>query len=337
MDTIGRMPNGFLNCIITSPPYWGLRDYGTDGQVWPEISYSPMPGLPKITVPSQVCQLGLEQDPESYVAHLVYIFQKARRVLQKDGTFWLNLADSYTSGGRKSRDPGQSKLHPAFTGEHNGVTSWRPDTPSGLKKKDLVGIPWRIALALQADGWYLRSDIIWHKLNPMPESVTDRPTKAHEYVFLFSKSEKYYYDYESVKEPVAESTKKRGKVSFGGAKGRNYTPKPDDPNFRNGSEQWGREFDYKKSCKNGLRNRRSVWTMANEPYKGAHYAVFPTKLVEPCLLAGCPSGGVVYDPFGGSGTTAVVAEQHGRNWIISEISQRYVENDAKARIEKARL
>lgn len=207
-------------------------------------------------------------------------------------------------------------------------------TPHHLKPKDLVGIPWRVAFALQDAGYYLRSDIIWSKPNPMPESVTDRPTKAHEYLFLLAKSERYYYDNEAVKEPVAESTVGRGLVDFGGAKGREYKAniKPDDPNYRNGSEQWGRTFDYRESCATG-RNRRTVWTIATEPTSEAHFATYPRALVEPCIKAGCPAGGIVLDPFAGSGTTGIVARQLGRHFVGLDLSFTYLSTIARKRLE----
>jgi site-specific DNA-methyltransferase (adenine-specific) len=262
-----------VECCITSPPYWGLRDYGVAGQ------------------------LGLEATPEEYVSHLVEVFAQVRRVLRPDGTCWLNLGDSYTSGGRKERDPGQSKIHPAFEGNAFG-DGLRPDTPSGLKPKDLVGIPWRVAFALQSDGWYLRSDIIWHKPNPMPESVTDRPTKAHEYVFLLAKSERYHYDADAIKEPFQTDPKE------------NY---PARARITGRGDQ-----------ANGLgRNKRSIWTIPTRPYPEAHFATMPTALVEPCVLAGCPEGGTVIDPFAGAGTVGVVALRHGRNFIGIELNPEY--------------
>lgn len=233
-------------------------------------------------------QLGLEKTPEEYIARMVEIFGGVKRVLREDGTLWLNLGDSY------ARLPSRGKKFDGgdFVGaDTNGSrTDIRPEIPTGLKEKDMVGIPWRVALALQADGWWLRSDIIWAKKNCMPESVTDRPTRSHEYIFLLSKSARYYYDAEAVKESVAESTIGRGPVDFGGAKGRAYKPEKDDPNYRAGNEQWGRTFDYKTSCATG-RNARSVWTMATKPYPESHFAVFPPELPERCIKAGTSEKG----------------------------------------------
>jgi DNA modification methylase len=292
-----------VHCVVTSPPYWGLRDYGVPGQ------------------------LGLEPTPEEYVADMVAVFREVKRVLRNDGVLWLNLGDTYMSQPSWGRGDQTSTLEGR---KHSEVPHALKDqlgrhsrgTQIGIKPKDLVGIPWRVAFALQADGWYLRSDIIWSKPNPMPESVTDRPTKAHEYIFLLSKSVKYFYDSAAIKEPVSISTIGRGPVDFGGSKGRNYSPVKGDPNFRNGSEQWGRTFDYLKSCNNG-RNKRSVWEVSTEPYAEAHFATYPTRLIEPCILAGCPVGGVVLDPFLGSGTTGLVALRLNREFIGIELNPEY--------------
>jgi DNA modification methylase len=264
LDVLRSMDASSINCCVTSPPYWGLRDYGVDGQ------------------------LGLEENPEEYVTKMVAVFREVRRVLREDGTVWLNLGDSYAGGGRGGNPPLGSGFWKQATNAGSLVAP--SSVPTGLKPKDLVGIPWRVAFALQADGWYLRQDIIWHKPNPMPESVTDRCTKAHEYIFLLSKSARYYYDAEAVDE--------EGVVV------------------------------------NSKRNRRSVWTVTTMPYKGAHFATFPPKLIEPCILAGCPVGGVVLDPFVGSGTTSVVCVKHNRGCVGIDVNKDYLEL-AKQRIDDA--
>ena len=277
---------------VTSPPYFGLRDYGHSGQ------------------------LGLEPTPDEYVANMVEVFRCVRDLLADDGTLWLNLGDSYASGGRKSRDPGQSKIHPAYGGEAF-ADGLRPADPPGIKPKDLLGIPWRVAFALQADGWYLRQDIIWHKPNPMPESVTDRCTKAHEYIFMLTKRERYYYDSEAVKEP-AVSTDIRKFTDNGADKQRGHGRRHAGFN--------GRYAD--KIAEQGVpetRNRRSVWTVATRPYKGAHFATYPPALIEPCILATSRPGDIVLDPFMGSGTTAQVALQHGRQYMGCELNPEYRE------------
>jgi len=242
-------PDNIFQCCITSPPYWGLRDYDYPNQI------------------------GAEDKVEQYVEHIVTVFREVRRTLREDGTCWLNIGDSYTSGGRTWRAP--DKKNPA-----RGMT-YRPDTPEGLKPKDLIGVPWRVALALQQDGWYLRSDIIWNKPNCQPESVKDRPTRSHEYLFLLTKSENYHYDSDAIKEQA------------------------------NGSGQ--------------LKNRRTVWNINTEGFKGAHFAVFPPTLVKLCLLAGSRPGSMVLDPFIGSGTVGVVCKETGRRCIGIEMKPEYAE------------
>lgn len=263
LASLRQIESNLVNCCVTSPPYWGLRDYGADGQ------------------------LGLEATPDEYVAKMVEVFREVRRVLRDDGTLWLNLGDSYAASTNRV---------------------------SGLKQKDLVGIPWRVAFALQADGWYLRQDIIWHKPNPMPESVRDRCTKAHEYIFLLSKSERYFFDSNAMQENAV-----RG---HGGSK------------FHLGKTaiHQANRTSIKERIDNGKRNRRSVWTVTTKPFKGAHFATFPPDLIEPCVLAGSPAGGVVLDPFLGSGTTALVAQRNGRSWIGCELNPIYADMAIK-RIE----
>lgn len=248
------MPDKSIHCCVTSPPYFGLRDYGVDGQI------------------------GLEPTPEEFVQALVGVFREVRRVLRDDGTLWLNLGDSYARSPAKGGS-GPGGKNREWYGENYGQARGA-EIPEGLKPKDLIGIPWRVAFALQADGWYLRQDIIWNKPNSMPESVRDRCTKAHEYVFLLSKSPRYYFDTEAMKEPASDGSS---------------------------------------------RNRRSVWSVSTKPFRGAHFATFPPDLIEPCILAGCPVGGTVLDPFGGSGTTAGVALAHGRNAILCELNPEYAE------------
>lgn len=273
-----------VDCCVTSPPYWGLRDYGHAGQ------------------------LGMEETPEVYVQNLVDVFRGVWRILKPSGTLWLNLGDSYNAhpGQRKTTDKAGKKQQSL-----RGSQSAPSRSVDGLKPKDLIGIPWRVALALQADGWYLRQDIIWHKPNPMPESVTDRCTKSHEYVFLLSKAEKYFYDHEAVKEPAVSEHpsgngfKRDARLSYRDADGARGNEQPWQPTEK--------------------RNRRDVWTIPTKPFKGAHFAVMPEALVEPCILAGCPVGGIVLDPFMGSGTVAVVAKRLGRNYLGCELNPAYRE------------
>lgn len=294
-DMIKQLLDQSVHCCVTSPPYWGLRNYNVDGQ------------------------LGLEPTPDEYVQRMVELFREVWRVLRNDGTVWLNLGDSYAAN-RPSENPSPTNTRNK-TGHYG-----KQILPKGLKPKDLVGIPWRVAFALQADGWYLRSDIIWHKPNAMPESVRDRPTKAHEYIFLLSKSDKYYYDHEAIKEPIA--VKKGNSKTFRG--GGKYTQ---GRSFDN-SSVIERESQGNKPNDTLLRNKRTVWTVATAQFPDAHFATFPTTLIEPCVLAGCPEGGMVLDPFCGSGTTLLVAQQHNRNGIGIELNPAYVEI-AQARLQAA--
>jgi len=286
LEQLRTLPSGSVQCCITSPPYWGLRDYGCDGQ------------------------LGLEPTPEQYVAKMVEIFAEVRRVLRPDGTLWLNLGDSYASNGVylhkwMEQHPDKEHLHTNNAERYKDKKAFRGGEYA-VKAKDLIGIPWRVAFALQADGWYLRSDIIWSKPNPMPESVTDRPTKAHEYVFLMSKSARYYYDQEAIKEEAEwlRWGKQTCKKDYRGIK-------PVDMNTLDDRRDKGR-------------NRRTVWTIPTHPYPEAHFAVFPETLVEPCLLAGSAEGDTVLDPFMGSGTVAKVALRARRHYVGIELNEDYI-------------
>ena len=267
---------------VTSPPYYGLRDYWRDGQI------------------------GLEETPEEYIEAMVEVFRCVRDVLADDGTVWLNIGDSYFphNGSRGNKTPAGDTLR----GRDNEYQPAPKLRANGIKGKDLIGIPWMLAFALRADGWYLRQDIIWHKPNPMPESVQDRCTKAHEYIFLLSKSQKYYYDHEAIKE---QSLSKSEGIRFGGNKyGDN-----NDPKYATKSGNVSKEYE--------VANKRSVWSVPVKPYSGAHFAVFPQELIEPCILAGAPVGGIVLDPFMGSGTTAQVAQNLGRQYIGCELNTDY--------------
>ncbi|WP_335916125.1 site-specific DNA-methyltransferase [Shewanella algae] len=247
IHALQRLPSNSVRCVVTSPPYWGLRDYGIEGQI------------------------GLESSLPQFINHLVSVFAEVKRVLTDDGTLWINIGDGFTSGNRGYRAP--DKKNPAR------AMSVRPDTPEGLKPKDLIGIPWRLAFALQDDGWYLRTDVIWNKPNAMPESVKDRPTRSHEFLFMFTKSERYFYDREAVKET--------------GANGK-------------------------------LRNRRTVWDINTQAFSGAHFATFPTALIEPCILASTKPGDFVLDPFFGSGTVGVSSIDLGRHYVGIELNPEYV-------------
>lgn len=298
--SMASLPEKSVQTCVTSPPYFGLRDYGHDGQI------------------------GLEATPSAYVAKMVDVFREVRRVLRDDGTLWLNLGDSYAGSG-KGAWANKDRQKETYVPDPDSPQTKMPKTFPGIKPKDLIGIPWRVAFALQDDGWYLRQDIIWHKPNTMPEPVRDRCTKAHEYLFLMSKSPKYYFDALALKEPAVNAGKRvtLGDKSFakGQAKGKGVAP------TGNGLAEF---YDVP-----ALRNRRSVWSITTKPYKGAHFATFPPDLVEPCIAAGSRPGDTVLDPFGGSGTTAQVALQQGRSAILCELNTQYVEL-AKERIAKVK-
>ena len=289
LDKLKELPDQSINTCITSPPYWGLRDYG------------------------EYKQLGMEDTPEEFVENLVQVFREVKRVLRDDGTVWLNLGDSYCGTGNKG-----NYTDPKHKEGRNGQKIALNNKIEGFKSKDLVGIPWRVAFALQQDGWYLRQDIIWHKPNPMPESVKDRCTKAHEYIFLLSKSPKYYFGNEVIKEDSAESSKNRLKQNIANQKGSDRVPGKNNGNM--------------KAVGGDKRNKRSVWTVTTKPFKGAHFATFPMDLIDPCVLAGCPENGTVLDPFGGSGTTGIVASNHNRKAVLIELNTEYIEI-AKQRIQ----
>lgn len=293
-EKLAELPDESVHCVVTSPPYWGLRDYGADGQ------------------------LGLEVTLGEHVAVMVDVFREVRRVLRSDGTLWLNYGDSYATS----------------------------DKASMLKPKDLCGVPWRVALALQEDGWWLRQDIIWSKPNPMPESIRDRCTKAHEYLFLLSKSERYYFDQEAIAEPVAlASVERLSRPTLDQQRGSDRVPgKTNGPMKAVGGRPGGRKpekFDAlvsgagRSGIGEGLltRNRRSVWEIPTQPFSEAHFATFPPALVEPCILAGCPIGGTVLDPFAGSGTTGMVADRLGRDAILIDLNPAYAAM-ARRRIEQ---
>lgn len=346
LDVLKALPDESVDMCITSPPYYGLRDYGTAKWVGGDPNCDHIDKIPSTTWKSNkekqkemsiklfggqykhICkkcgairidkQIGLEETPEEYVEKLVEVFREVRRVLKEDGTLWLNIGDSYAGSNMTGRNDIDRKVQYA-KGYLDATLNKRK---TKLSPKNLFGIPWRVAFALQEDGWILRQDIIWHKPNPMPESVKDRCTKAHEYIFLFSKNKKYYFDYKSIREK-ASSVHKGDTVG-----GKKYKDIHKRTGYYSG----------------GYRNKRSVWTITTKPFKEAHFATFPPKLVETCILAGCPESGVVLDPFFGAGTTGVVAIQQNKNYIGIELNEKYCEmankriNDkmqlVKAKVEK---
>lgn len=315
-DVLKTLPDESVHCVVTSPPYFGLRDYGVPGQI------------------------GLESSPAEFIEEMVAVFSDVRRVLRSDGTLWLNLGDSYANDGKWGGHTGGKHvkaLHCSPIGRNKRYT--------GLKPKDLCGIPWRVALALQADGWWLRQDIIWNKPNPMPESIRDRCTKAHEYIFLLSKSDRYYYDADAIAEPVTGSTIERiSQPGLAEQRGSDRVPGKTNGTMKAVVKRSGNK-ERKPASARGVpidtggksagavagsvprqgttRNKRSVWTVTTQPFSEAHFATFPPALVEPCILAGCPKGGVVLDPFGGAGTTGLVADRLQRNAILIELNPDY--------------
>jgi len=288
-EKLKEIPDGTVQCCVTSPPYWNLRDYGVPGQI------------------------GMENTPEEYLNTIVGVFREIKRILKPKGTLWLNLGDTYNSptpGGRdRQRWPKQSRAN--HQTEKKRVIN--------LKPKDLVGIPWRVAFALQEDGWWLRQDIIWSKPNPMPESVKDRCTKAHEYLFLLSKSQNYFFDAEATKEPVVYGDHPRNP---------NPGPAKKRPGQHNGFSKM-RKMGKRLENSLGTRNKRSVWTISTAPFPDAHFATYPTELVKPCILAGSAPGDTVIDPFHGSGTTGQVAIGLGRGYVGVELNPEYIEISKK--------
>ena len=298
-DTLRTLPDASIHTVCTSPPYFGLRDYGAEGQI------------------------GLEPTPEEFVAALVEVFREVKRVLRPDGTLWVNLGDSYAGSGKGRRADGTSAHEGRIQSANKGTTTgklFKADFP-GCKPKDLIGIPWMVAFALKSDGWYLRQDIIWSKPSCMPESVADRCTKAHEYVFLFAHPDskgQYYYDSDAVKEKAVQADRERND-RIGGEKYVEGVKHSDGSVFTGSS----------------TRNKRSVWTVNANPYTGAHFATWPPDLVRPMILAGCPAGGTVLDPFSGSATTGMVAIQEGRNYVGIDLNPDYLPM-AEARVREER-
>lgn len=317
LDMPWPLEDNSVDCCVTSPPYWALRNYGVAGQI------------------------GMEETPELYVQALVKVFEEVRRVLKPTGTLWLNLGDTYYGG------KGANGASKAYLDNRNVINKkeliatapgeTRPNDRKidGLKPKDLIGIPWMVAFALRTTGWYLRQDIIWHKPNPMPESVTDRCTKAHEYIFLFSKSKSYYYDGAAIRQPLADSSVQRLAQDLEFQRGSDRVPGKTNGAMkavRFGGTKYGDDTNEYSRTKSGNEwnvneegaNKRSVWTVATVPFKEAHFATFPEGLITPCILAGSPAGGIILDPFVGAGTTALVALSHGRNFIGFELNPEYI-------------
>jgi DNA modification methylase len=349
-QALKELPDSSVQTVVTSPPYWGLRDYGTANWTGGDESCEHIkdpsktkkfgndefnknrPSREATKLPGyyfkdfcELCgatfednQIGLEQSPDDFIEQLCIVFDEVWRVLKDDGTIWVNLGDSYSAMRDSKASPDSLR-----TGDGTRVSSAANRNPenlrkAGLKHKDLVGIPWRFAFAMQARGWYLRSDIIWHKPNPMPESVTDRPTKSHEYIFLMTKSPRYYYDHEAIKEPASDESMARMKRGVSDSH-KNIDGAPGQTKH---SMNQAREYDPSRESAE-LRNKRTVWTISTKPYKEAHFATYPSDLIQPCILAGSKEGDTVLDPFSGSGTTGEVALKHGRHYIGLELNPDY--------------
>ena len=310
LEVLKSLPDNSIDCCVTSPPYYALRDYGCDGQI------------------------GLEETPEKYIERLCEVFSEVRRVLTPEGTLWLNIGDSYNGNKVGNTEVVKNKKVSESNDFHKKL--W-----GGAKPKDLIGIPWMLAFALRSQGWYLRQDIIWQKPNPMPESVTDRCTKSHEYIFLLSKSQKYYFDYEAIQEDATSSDKPRvfgannQKGTLRNDIGRVYKPRTKNCQYdgqRPNSMHLAREAGMSDEVY-PVRNKRDVWTVNTKPCKEAHFATYPFELIKPCILAGCPENGIVLDPFMGSGTTAIVARSLNRNYLGVELNPEYIKI-AHKRLEK---
>ena len=295
LEVLKSLPDNSIDCCVTSPPYYALRDYGCDGQI------------------------GLEETPEKYIERLCEVFSEVRRVLTPQGTLWLNIGDSYNGNKVGNTEVVKNKKVSESNDFHKKL--W-----GGAKPKDLIGIPWMLAFSLRSQGWYLRQDIIWQKPNPMPESVTDRCTKSHEYIFLLSKSQKYYFDYESIMEPCADQERNNFQS---GSRANGINKDRNDNDLGERSKTWKpKTIDNQK-----VRNKRSVWEVNTKPCKEAHFATYPFELIKPCILAGCPENGIVLDPFMGSGTTAIVARSLNRNYLGVELNPEYIKI-AHKRLEK---
>jgi DNA modification methylase len=374
LAVLRELPEASVHCCVTSPPYWGLRDYGTaqwEGgdpacdhkreMNWPDPKNPNANSANGHGAASQKLggdcakcgarridqQLGLERTPEEYISRMAEVFREVRRVLRDDGTLWLNIGDSYASqgaahGGREDNQSGvgAKRTHAAGAGDQNPRMA-----PADLKPKDLVGVPWMLAFALRADGWYLRSEIIWAKPNPMPESVIDRPTKAHEQIFLLAKSMSYFYDVDAIREPATldrdpedrtpafwhHGTRNHADPRYQRTNGKHNATDPQAPGRRmvENVARKRAEGAAHDSPFGHTRNKRSVWTVATEAFPEAHFATFPQALIQPCILAGCPEGGTVLDPFSGAGTTSLVAKENGRRFIGIELNPDYCKMAAK--------
>lgn len=321
LAVLGSMADQQVDCVVTSPPYFALRNYGVPPSDWPALSYVPMAGLPAVDIPAMSCPLGGEPTPQAYIGHLVLIFMQAHRVLTEDGTLWLNMGDSYSSRADASTGPTAGRARP------NGMAE-KVNTTSYVRRKNLLGTPWQLAFALQAQGWILRRDVIWHKPNGMPESVNDRPAARHEYMFLLTKSENYWFDLDPIREEAAAP---RGAA-------RTWTErKGTGAPLRRGAEPEHARGDSGFTASARGRNPGDVWTIPTQPFPAAHFAVMAPSLAQRCVLSGCKPGGTVLDPFNGSGTTGLACQRTGRNYLGIDLKRTYLDLSLKIRLRDAAL
>ncbi len=353
IDGLQMLKSNSIDCCVSSPPYYALRDYGVKPSHWNEVKYSSIPGLPEVIIPEWEGCLGLEPSVEMYIGHIVSIYRQVYRVLKCTGTTWINLGDSYIGTGgdrKKSASGGIFDIQQSHNPNEGRNRRNQNNKRTGLKQKDLIGIPWRVAFALQADGWYLRMDNIWNKTNCMPESASDRPTRCHEYFFLLTKRKKYFYDSEAIMESCinGDQSSPRGSIGVIGNMNSGRRKNENSKTFRGGGVYTqGRSFNNSACIEReshgnsintlGLRNKRSVWTLSTDSFREAHFATFPPKLIEPCILAGCPEGGIVLDPFMGSGTTGKVALQNRRYFIGFELNPSNISISKSTRLNNVQL
>lgn len=324
-EILRQLPDASVDCCVTSPPYFGLRDYGVEPTEWPEVTYSPMPGVPSVAVPAMTCPLGMEPDPNAFVAHLLAIFREVLRALADDGTLWLNIGDSYATTPPGPRGNNSTLNGTKFLGSQLG------GAPADVPMKSLIGIPWRLGFAILGDGRLLRQEVIWSKRSCMPEAVKDRPSRSHEQVFLVTKSPHYWYDADAIREDsdpeqVAHN-EKYAKVYAAQADRAATTGQPGNVNSAGIHSRPGKPG----------RNARSVWHISTQPFPEAHFATMPRTLAERCVMAGCKPGGIVLDPFSGSGTTGLAAAKHGRRYLGIDLSRDYLDLSLRTRLAQPGL
>lgn len=324
LAVLGSMADQQVDCVVTSPPYFALRNYGVPPSDWPALSYVPMAGLPAVDIPAMSCPLGGEPTPQAYIGHLVLIFMQAHRVLTEDGTLWLNMGDSYSSRADASTGPTAGRARPNVMAEKVNTTSYVP-------RKNLLGTPWQLAFALQAQGWILRRDVIWHKPNGMPESVNDRPAARHEYMFLLTKSENYWFDLDPIRAPHAEVSLQRAQPHRA-APGKSAREGAPYEQVANAQTLRLDQMNHPKG-----RNPGDVWTIPTQPFPAAHFAVMAPSLAQRCVLSGCKPGGTVLDPFNGSGTTGLACQRTGRNYLGIDLKRTYLDLSLKIRLRDAAL